>query len=253
MTSSTSTNSRRRRLPTVGTGAGRGLTHVPFSFSKPVFQFLSRLWNCAHEFERPPAHVQVRDADAPMITYPPSNIPFCPMAPPLARSFPLTVSSPCFCLPRWHPTESSSSPLAYPIPVAPFSATSTDDRGCSVVCQRNAAFDITRIPLVPFDIFQIFNVPALVSDTVRRSLVHRVLRLAEVARSERSSDSSQQRGLMMLRGSAANDTSRARVSSGPHEEEGGRSSAGSGPESFSSCSRASGKTSFGNLARLPII
>ncbi|KAI0281488.1 cytochrome P450 [Russula brevipes] len=80
-------------------------------------------------------------------------------------------------------------PLAYPTPVAPFSATSTDDRACSVVCQRNAAFDITRIPLVPFDIFQMFSVPTLVSDTLRRSPVHR--------------------------GRAANDTSRARVSSGP--------------------------------------
>jgi len=124
--------------------------HMHFAIRYPEISSLSprlfvshlfRPWNCAHEFERPPAHVQVRDADAPMITYPPSNIPFCPMAPPLARSFPLTVSSPCFCLPRWHPTESSSSPLAYPIPVAPFSATSTDDRAYPVICERSVALD----------------------------------------------------------------------------------------------------------------
>jgi hypothetical protein len=48
----------------------------PFSFSKSVCQFFISPWNCAHEFERPPAHVQI---DAPVITH--ALIPFCPIMP----------------------------------------------------------------------------------------------------------------------------------------------------------------------------
>jgi hypothetical protein len=89
---------------------------------------------------------------------------------------------PCLAAIRPSRPQAVTGPLAYPTPVAPSSATSTDDRACSVVCQRNAALDIMRIPLVSFHIFQMFNIPALVPDTLHRSPVHRVLRLDEAPR-----------------------------------------------------------------------
>jgi hypothetical protein len=150
---------------------------------------LSRLWNCAHEFERPPAHVQV-GTQAPVITHALFQHPVLPYGPttPLSTDRIVPMFLTCLAAIRLSLPQAVTGPLAYPTLVVPSSATSTDDRACSVICRRNAgALDMTRIPLVPFDIFQMFNVPALVPDTLRLSPVHHVLRLDEAARSERSS------------------------------------------------------------------
>jgi len=129
---------------------------------------LSRLWNCAHEFEQPPAHVQVRVGTGCPSHHAPSNIPFCPMAP--SRSFPLTVSSPWFCPPslasdrvilklslvHWHT----------PTPVAPSFATSTYDRAYSVICGC-FSFPLTK-----------YNFPVSVLDTLRHPFATYYIRTA---------------------------------------------------------------------------
>ncbi|KAI0278313.1 hypothetical protein BC826DRAFT_1192401 [Russula brevipes] len=73
---------------------------------------------------------------------------------------------------------------------------------CSVICQRNVALDATRMPLMLLDIVQMFNVLALVLDTLHPTVFTT-------------------KELMTLRG-AATITSRAQVSSpGPQAEERG--------------------------------
>jgi hypothetical protein len=48
----------------------------------------------------------------------------------------------------------------------------TEHRASSIVCRRNVASDVTRMPLMSLDTFQKFNVLALMLDTLRCSAVH---------------------------------------------------------------------------------
>jgi hypothetical protein len=119
-----------------------------------------------------------RDADAPVISrtlptsrstqwphYTPFHWPYCPhffypASPPSDRVIP-TLS-----LVHWH----TQHPSRLRLP--PLQMT---EHASSIVCRRNVALDVTRMPPMPLDTFQKFNVLALVLDTLHRSAVHCVL------------------------------------------------------------------------------